>query len=74
MTLSIFGRTGKGIAGMRAPVKFALITAIGLVLGWFFYAKLDMHTIHNSVCRVVGCWCVDNPDLRLRRGGQLVML
>ena len=37
---------GKGIAGMRAPVKFALISAIGLALGWFFYAKLDMHTIH----------------------------
>ena len=37
---------GKGIAGMRASVKFALISAIGLALGWFFYAKLDMHTIH----------------------------
>lgn len=37
---------GKGIAGMRAPVKFALITAIGLILGWFFYAKLGMHSIH----------------------------
>ena len=24
----------------------ALISAIGLALGWFFYAKLDMHTIH----------------------------
>ena len=74
---------GKGIAGMRAPVKFALITAIGLVLGWFFYAKLDMHTIHipfagswdvgydsHSVCGVVGCWCLDNPYLCLCGSGD----
>lgn len=46
---------GKGIAGMRAPVKFALITGIGLVLGWFFYAKLGMHSIHVPF---VGEWNV----------------
>ena len=51
---------GKGIAGMRAPVKFALITAIGLVLGWFFYAKLDMHTIHIPFAGSwdVGAWII----------------
>lgn len=37
---------GKGVAGMRAPVKFALITGISLILGWFFYYKLGIHTIH----------------------------
>ncbi|MDO4271808.1 MAG: phospho-N-acetylmuramoyl-pentapeptide-transferase [Candidatus Saccharibacteria bacterium] len=51
---------GKGIAGMRAPVKFALITAIGLALGWFFYAKLDMHVIHIPFAGAwdVGMWII----------------
>lgn len=51
---------GKGIAGMRAPVKFALISAIGLVLGWFFYCKLDIHTIHVPFAGTwdVGVWIV----------------
>ncbi len=51
---------GKGIAGMRAPVKFALISAIGLALGWFFYAKLDMHTIHIPFAGTwdVGMWII----------------
>ncbi|MBR2658805.1 phospho-N-acetylmuramoyl-pentapeptide-transferase [Candidatus Saccharibacteria bacterium] len=37
--INIFG-SGKGAAGLRGPVKFALITAVGLVLGWFFAVKL----------------------------------
>ncbi len=44
---------GKGIAGMRAPVKFAMITLIGLGLGWFFYSKLGVHAIHVPF---VGAW------------------
>ena len=43
--LNIFG-TNKKDAGLRAPVKFALITGIGLVLGWFFFAKLGVSTFH----------------------------
>jgi phospho-N-acetylmuramoyl-pentapeptide-transferase len=31
---------GKGVAGLRSSLKFIMITAIGLMLGWFFYAKL----------------------------------
>lgn len=31
---------GKGVAGLRSSIKFLMITAIGLSLGWFFYAKL----------------------------------
>jgi phospho-N-acetylmuramoyl-pentapeptide-transferase len=31
---------GKGVAGLRSSIKFLMITAIGLALGWFFYAKL----------------------------------
>lgn len=37
--INVFG-SGKGAAGLRGPVKFALITAVGLVLGWFFAVKL----------------------------------
>ena len=37
--INIFG-SGRGAAGLRGPVKFALITAVGLILGWFFAAKL----------------------------------
>jgi len=34
------------VAGLRAPVKFAMIALGGLVLGWFFYAKLGWTSIH----------------------------
>ncbi len=37
---------GKGVAGMRSGLKFMSITAIGLVLGWFFFAKLGIDVIH----------------------------
>ena len=37
--INVFG-SGKGAAGLRAPVKFALITIVGAVLGWFFVYKL----------------------------------
>lgn len=36
---------GKGVAGLRSSLKFIMITAIGLALGWFFYAKLGAVTI-----------------------------
>lgn len=42
--INIFG-TGRGAAGLRGPVKFALITGVGLILGWFFAAKLGWTTI-----------------------------
>ena len=43
--LNIFGSNRKD-AGMRAPVKFALITLIGLLLGWFFFVKLGISSFH----------------------------
>ncbi len=43
--LNIFGSNRKD-AGLRAPVKFALITLMGLVLGWFFFAKLGVNSFH----------------------------
>jgi phospho-N-acetylmuramoyl-pentapeptide-transferase len=37
---------GTGVAGLRAPIKFALITAVAAVGAWFFYYKLGYSTIH----------------------------
>jgi len=37
---------GSGIAGLRSSLKFAMITAIGLALGWFFFAKIGAVAIH----------------------------
>ena len=33
---------GKGVAGLRSSLKFLMITAIGIVLGWFFFEKLGV--------------------------------
>ena len=43
--INVFG-TGKGAAGLRAPVKFFMITMIGLGLGWYFVYKLGWTSIH----------------------------
>lgn len=43
--INVFG-TGKGAAGLRAPVKFFMITMVGLALGWFFVYKLGWTSIH----------------------------
>jgi phospho-N-acetylmuramoyl-pentapeptide-transferase len=37
---------GFGVAGLRSGLKFAMITLIGLVLGWFFYAKIGATAVH----------------------------
>jgi len=37
---------GAGVAGLRSSLKFAMITAIGLALGWFFFVKLGINTVH----------------------------
>lgn len=37
---------GGGIAGMRAKVKAALLIAIALIGGWWFFAKLGITDIH----------------------------
>jgi phospho-N-acetylmuramoyl-pentapeptide-transferase len=43
----IFNLKGKSaVAGLRAPVKFAMIALGGALLGWFFYAKLGATSIH----------------------------
>lgn len=37
--INVFG-SGKGAAGLRGPVKFFMITAVGIALGWFFAEKI----------------------------------
>lgn len=36
---------GKGVAGMRAKIKFVLHSFVALIGGWWFYAKLDVSSI-----------------------------
>lgn len=43
--INIMGRGG-GAAGLRAPIKFAMITIVAAVASWFFYYKLGYSTIH----------------------------
>ena len=42
--INIFG-DGKGVAGLRSWVKFVLMSAVGLGLGWFFTFKLGWTSI-----------------------------
>ncbi|MBQ3296986.1 phospho-N-acetylmuramoyl-pentapeptide-transferase [Candidatus Saccharibacteria bacterium] len=42
--INIFG-SGRGAAGLRGPVKFFLITVVGVALGWFFAARLGWTTM-----------------------------
>lgn len=42
--INVFG-SGKGAAGLRGPVKFILISIVGLTLGWFFAYKLGWTTM-----------------------------
>lgn len=37
---------GTGVAGLRSNIKFAMISAIGLILGWFFFSKLGANSIY----------------------------
>lgn len=36
---------GKGVAGLRSSLKFIMITAIGLALGWFFFDRLGVTAV-----------------------------
>ncbi|MBQ8996674.1 phospho-N-acetylmuramoyl-pentapeptide-transferase [Candidatus Saccharibacteria bacterium] len=42
--INVFG-DGHGAAGLRAPVKFCLISVVGLALGWFFAFKLGWTSV-----------------------------
>ncbi|MDR2336648.1 MAG: phospho-N-acetylmuramoyl-pentapeptide-transferase [Candidatus Nomurabacteria bacterium] len=43
--INVFG-SGKGVAGLRSSVKFAMISVLGLMLGWFFYYKLGWDAVN----------------------------
>ncbi|MDK2898963.1 MAG: phospho-N-acetylmuramoyl-pentapeptide-transferase [Patescibacteria group bacterium] len=43
--INIRGR-GEGIAGLRSSLKFAMIAIIGVLLGWFFFAKLGANSVN----------------------------
>lgn len=43
--LNVWGHDRKN-AGLRAPIKFAMIIAVGVVLGWFFHTKLGFTSVH----------------------------
>lgn len=38
--------TGQGVAGLRSGLKFLMITAMGLFLGWWFYSALGVTAVH----------------------------
>ena len=43
--INVFGN-GRGAAGLRAPVKFAMITILGVAMGWYFTHKLGWTSLH----------------------------
>lgn len=44
---------GRGVAGLRSSLKFMMIAGIGLLLGWFFFARLDVTAV---TIPFVGVW------------------
>lgn len=52
--------TGGGVAGLRSGLKFTMITVIGLVLGWYFFAKLGIDAVHVPFIGnwVIGWWII----------------
>ncbi len=43
--INIMGKGGN-VAGLRAPIKFTMITVVAAIASWFFYYKLGYSTIH----------------------------
>jgi phospho-N-acetylmuramoyl-pentapeptide-transferase len=43
--INVRGR-GEGVAGLQAPLKFALLTLVASIGAWFFYYKLGYDTLH----------------------------
>lgn len=37
---------GKGVAGLRSQLKFIMIATIGVFLGWYFFEKLGVSSVH----------------------------
>jgi len=43
--INIMGKGGK-VAGLRAPIKFAMITVVAAIAAWFFFYKLGYTSLH----------------------------
>jgi phospho-N-acetylmuramoyl-pentapeptide-transferase len=37
---------GTGVAGLRSSIKFAMISALALALGWWFYQNIGVNAVH----------------------------
>lgn len=51
---------GHGVAGLRSSVKFTMIVAIGLALGWYFFTKIGVDSVHIPFLGAIaiGWWIV----------------
>ncbi len=49
---------GGGVAGLRSNIKFLMITALGLGLGWFFYSNLSDLAFSAIHIPFIGEWQV----------------
>ncbi|HSX16265.1 MAG TPA: phospho-N-acetylmuramoyl-pentapeptide-transferase [Candidatus Saccharimonadales bacterium] len=57
--INIMGKGGK-VAGLRAPLKFAMITVVAAVSAWFFFSKLGYTSLHVPFAGdfTVGWWLI----------------
>lgn len=46
---------GTGVAGLRSSLKFLMISALGLALGWWFFDRLGVSSLHIPF---IGDWSV----------------
>lgn len=46
---------GSGVAGLRSSVKFLMITVLGVALGWWFFEKNGVSSIHIPF---IGDWSI----------------
>jgi phospho-N-acetylmuramoyl-pentapeptide-transferase len=44
---------GTGVAGLRSSIKFAMISALALALGWWFYQNIGVNAVHLPF---IGSW------------------
>lgn len=51
--INIRGLGGK-VAGLRAPVKFTMITVVAALIAWFFYYKLGISSVHVPFAGNIG--------------------
>lgn len=51
---------GHGVAGLRSSVKFSMIVAIGLLLGWYFFTRIEVDSVQIPFLGAleIGWWIV----------------